>query len=404
MRIVILTRQIGHYHDARYRGAQPMFDNVTVISTTGEGGFSEFLATDLGGYERVELYTNREAYEASLNSGKLQSTLSARLDSISPDVIAVAGWSTAESAIAISWAKQNKVQIVMMSESQPDDANRSPLREFVKSRLVKACSAALVGGPPHREYITRLGMEEENTFYGYNAVDNAYFHSKANQARERAQIIRRELNLPKYYILASARFIEKKNLPVLISAHGRLTCITDDALELVILGDGPERHAIETARKRHPFPNMIHLLGFQGYQDLPNYYGLAEALVHVSTVEQWGLVVNEAMAAGLPVIVSDTCGVARSIMRDGHSGILTEPDESSVENALLRFTKMSPNEREKMSKMALADISPWGPERFGSGLRAAANTAIAQNRQTPLKLIDRVILSRMTKASISDVA
>src|SRR5690606_15009969 len=117
--------------------------------------------------------------------------------------------------------------------------------------------------------------------------------------------------LPNRYILASGRFIPKKDFASLILALGlyreRLGRDKSGAWELVILGDGEEREALQQLRDQLDLQGVVHLPGFRGYDDLPTYYALADAFVHPSQREQWGLVVNEAMACGLPVIATEKC-------------------------------------------------------------------------------------------------
>jgi len=405
MHILILTRQIGHYHDARYRGAFETFDRVSVVQTSSEGGFSELLAKQVGNYDIHALYQNRAEYDAALKSGNLSTNLSELLDQIGPDIIAVAGWANAESAVGIRWGRKNDVPIVMMSESQQDDASRSWLRERVKAQMVRLSDSAFVGGPSHAEYIEKLGMPKNQITLGYNAVDNDHFTKGAAEARANADTLRSIHGLPESFFLASARFIAKKNLPALITAHAEFSRQNENAPALVILGEGNEKPKIEAARNAHPYPIKVLLPGYKSYDDLPIFYGLAEAFIHVSTIEQWGLVVNEAMSAGTPVIVSERCGVARTVVRNGISGIITGTQIADITAAITQFSKMSNEERRAMGNQATEDFAGWGPERFGMGLREAAQKA--QDLYVPkkqLSLLDAIILRRIEYSAINQVS
>src|SRR5207244_4064698 len=102
-----------------------------------------------------------------------------------------------------------------------------------------------------------------------------------------------------------------KNLPRLLEAFAGYRRLAGDAAwELVLLGDGPLRPELVALLKDLELDGHVLLPGFKQYDELPAYYGLAGAFIHASTTEQWGLVVNEAMASGLPVLVSDRCGCA----------------------------------------------------------------------------------------------
>jgi len=403
MRITILTRQIGHYHDARYRGAASTIEGVvTVLATMGRANFDEFAATDLGSYARLVLYEDRAAYDTALRKGLLKDAFTRMLAESAPDVLAVAGWANAESAIALRWARANGIPTVMMSESQADDAARQPVREWVKGRLVRQADAALVGGPPHADYIRTLGMPEARIFHGYNAVGNAHFEARSEMARAHAEALRRQHGLPGQYLLASARFIRKKNLNTLIAAHGEV--FGTGGPELVILGDGEMRSEIEAARAAHPAPENVHLPGYRGYDDLPVYYALSDGFVHVASHEQWGLVINEAMACALPVVASERCGATRSVIEDGTNGIVTRADGPSIAAALVRWRDLGREGRTAMGAAAQATIADWGPLCFGTGLRDAAAAARAAYRRRPVGLLDRALFSRIECAEIARVS
>ena len=82
----------------------------------------------------------------------------------------------------------------------------------------------------------------------------------------------------------------------------------------------------ERERSALGLDNDVIFPGFIQYDELPAYYGLAKAFIHASTVEQWGLVVNEALAAGLPVLVSERCGCAPDLVREGRERLHLRPD------------------------------------------------------------------------------
>jgi 1,2-diacylglycerol 3-alpha-glucosyltransferase len=399
MHLAIITRQIGHYHAARFRGASEIFDALTVISAANEGDFAEFLARDVSGYSVERLFEGRAAYAAAVREGAIRPAVGAALGKAAPDVIAVSGWVSPESLAAIRWARSRNVPIVVMSESQADDAERSILREAVKKRIIGLCQAALVGGPPHANYITRLGIPRERVHLGYNAVDNVHFAAGADDARANAGRLREEHGLPGRYVLASARFIDKKNLPTLVMAYATAVAGQCDSPDLVILGDGPEKGKILAAASAAGVVDRLHLPGFRSYDVLPHYYGLADAFAHVSRIEQWGLVVNEAMASAVPVIVSDRCGVARTVVDNGVTGYLVAPEIGPIAAALQRVISMPDDLRIAMGTAARAAITDWGPERFGTGMKAAvldAKKARSRRRPAPWDAAILRVLSRRT--------
>src|SRR5439155_16698329 len=150
-----------------------------------------------------------------------------------------------------------------------------------------------------------------------------------------------------------------------------------DPWDLVLLGDGPLRPEVDRLIGELGLTGAVHLPGFQQYPDLPTYYGLAGAFVHASTSEPWGLVVNEAMAAGLPVLVSDRCGCAPDLVADGVNGFTFAPQDHARLAGLMCRIAADPDRRLAMSRASRARIGPWGPERFADRLWAAAPAAPA---------------------------
>jgi glycosyltransferase involved in cell wall biosynthesis len=207
------------------------------------------------------IFDGRNDYERAVRSGNLWTRVQQELDQFAPNVVFVAGWSFPESVAAIGWARSVGARVVLMSASQPHDAERSMLRESVKRRVVTACDAALVAAGPHGDYAAHLGIPADRIFFGYDAVDNDYFASGADSARAQDGAMRTEHGLPPRYILASGRFIEKKNYPRLVEAFSRALATADHGHQLVILGDGPERGAIEESVRRFGVTHRVQLPG-----------------------------------------------------------------------------------------------------------------------------------------------
>jgi len=256
-------------------------------------------------------------------------------------------------------------------------------------------SAALVGGERHVDYLVDLGMPRERIFRGYDVVGNAYFRQKAEEVRNQTSEIRQKYALPENYFLASARFIKKKNLPKLIEAYAeyrirsesgsqKSEVIDSKALwELVLLGDGPLKTDLCRLISDLRLNEHVHLPGFKQYDELPIYYGLAKAFVHASITEQWGLVVNEAIASGLPVIVSNHCGCAPELV-NGNGFTFDPTHEHELTARLLEMASLSDKERKHLGDNSYRIAASFAPERFGEGLKEAVQVALSSPRKASL--------------------
>jgi glycosyltransferase involved in cell wall biosynthesis len=326
------------------------------------------------------------------------------LSGYGPEVVFVPGWSDKGALIALEWCMSCGRPAVVMSESTALDVLRTAWREAIKKKVVALFSAALVGGSAHTEYMTALGMPRARVFMGYDVVDDAYFAAGAEQVRNHASGVRQRLGLPARYFLASARFIGKKNLLRLLQAYARYRSLAARAevgppksgiWSLVLLGDGPLRASILDLRSSLGLDGCVQLPGFKQYDELPAYYGLADAFVHASTTEQWGLVVNEAMASGLPVLVSKRCGCAPDLVREGVNGFTFDPfNVEEMAGAMFRVWQMDNGELKRMGDASRRIIADWGPERFADGLKQAAECALKVGPKRA-GLFDRLLLKAL---------
>lgn len=280
-----------------------------------------------------------------------------------------------------------------MSETTAFDEPRKWYREAIKSRIVRLFSGALVGGQRHADYLISLGFPQSRVFVGYDAVDNDYFARKAKEIRSRSVQVRATHRLPENYFLASARFIEKKNLPTLLRAYATYRkAAAENAWNLVLLGDGPLKSDLYRLTSDLDVREGVVMPGFKQYEELPIYYALAGAFVHASTSEQWGLVVNEAMASGLPVIVSNRCGCTPELVLEGENGFTFDPKSSqALTELMLHFASSPPERRQSMGGLSERIVSDYGPQRFASGAERVVE--ITQGTQTKrLRGLDAMLL------------
>src|SRR5436190_3195141 len=250
-------------------------------------------------------------------------------------------------------------------------------------------------------------MPRERVFTGYDVVDNEYFRQKTEEVRSQRSEVRQKYALTENYFLASARFVEKKNLPKLIRAYAEYRCGSEvrsqksevsnnqAPWDLVVLGDGPLKTDLCRLISDLRLNEHVHLPGFEPYDELPVYYALANAFVHASTTEQWGLVVNEAIASGLPVIVSERCGCVPELVQ-GNGFTFNPMDEHELAALLFKMAMLSDDERKRLRDASYKIAADFVPERFGKGLEHAARMAL---KLTPNRfgVIDRALLFATSK-------
>jgi glycosyltransferase involved in cell wall biosynthesis len=394
LRVAVLFDNFGPYHLARLRAASSQVELLAIEVHGRSREYAWEASQAKEPFERVTLLA--EAGSGERGAKHLQSLVNCHLHTFKPAAVFLPGWSSRAAFCGMQWCVANAVPAVLMSESTAQDEARSGWREAVKRRYVGLASAALAGGTLHADYLAELGMPRERIFLGYDAVDNAYFAEQVDWLRAAAAPGAGACPC----FLASARFIAKKNLPLLLRAYARyrhLSTALTPVWNLVLLGDGPLRAELEALRAELKLQDCVELPGFKQYDQLPAYYARAGAFVHASTTEQWGLVVNEAMASGLPVLVSNRCGCAPDLVRDGVNGWTFDPtNEEQLAELMLKLSTLNSASLSTLGAKSVEIISAWGPDRFAAGLRQAAECAV---RVEPKRagIVDRALLALLAR-------
>jgi glycosyltransferase involved in cell wall biosynthesis len=339
----------------------------------------------------------KESDERRLAWSAVISVLDCELLPLEPDIVAVPGWSGVAAIATLAWAAHHGIPALVMSESNSHDFRRSQFMESIKRYFIRSFAAGLVGGPGQKAYLIELGLSADAISLGYDAVDNAYFANGADAVRQR-EIMPGNCKLGceyfRRFFLTVARMVQKKNLVRLVEAYARYVADsrTGEPWPLVILGAGPTRPEIESCIAQHNLSSTVTLPGFEQYDVLPKWYGAAGCFVLASIREQWGLVVNEAMASGLPVLVSRRCGCSSTLVHEGVNGWTFDPfDIDRIASAMARVANAGESERAALGDASKRIVADWGVERFAEGLETAARSAIATGSR-PIGLTKRIAL------------
>ncbi len=298
--------------------------------------------------------------------------LFAVLDQVNPDVLAICGYAHPTMLAALIWSVWHRKAMIFLSDSKADDGARPWWKELPKQAILKLYPAALVAGQPQARYLKQLGMAPESIFFGYDVVGNATFHpSKIRTAPK---------PLAEPFFLSVNRFVPKKNLLNLLAAYAQYCQqVGERAWHLVLCGDGQLRPQIEQQIKDDGLGDRVHLPGFLQQDRLIPYYAHASCFIHASRQDQWGLVVNEAMAAGLPVLVSHHCGCYEDLVIDGVNGFGFAPEDTHALAALMVKMSSAELDRNAMGQAALQHIQKFSPEYFAENLCQAAEYALGQS-------------------------
>jgi glycosyltransferase involved in cell wall biosynthesis len=290
-----------------------------------------------------------------------------------PEVIVCGGYNYLASWQALRWARRNRVQFLLWCESTASDCRGEHLLvEQLKENFLRSCDGFVVPGKSALEYLQRLGAPLEKVFVAPNAVDTNLFATGERMVREKAERVRQKLGLPSRYFLFVGRLVKAKGVFDLLDAYSRLDAELRSQVGLVFAGDGPQRAELE-AMARDIYPGAVHFPGFVHRDELASYYSLAECLVLPTHSDTWGMVVNEAMACGLPVICTDVAGCAADLVKA--NGRLVAPGNVRQLAEAMREVADDPGLRSYMSQESTQLIRNYSPESWAAGIAEATLAA-----------------------------
>jgi glycosyltransferase involved in cell wall biosynthesis len=371
-RLLILTEIISPYRIplfnalAEYRGITP---HVIFLSETDPSlrQWRVYKQEIRFSYEVLASWRRRIGnYNALLNWG-----LGKALQAASPDVILCGGYNYLASWQSLLWSRTHSVPFLLWSESTAYDLRgQRAWVEFVKSEFLNNCTGFVVPGISAREYLMSRGQKQSSIFTAPNAVDNDLYLRGAEAARQNEAKTRAELKLPRRYFLFVGRLVREKGVFDLLSAYARLDPQLRATVGLVFAGDGAERKRLE-AESRLIAPAEIRFTGFIQRDQIASYYALADMLILPTYTDTWGLVVNEAMACGLPVLVSRAAGCVADLVPDQWNGaVLPAADVAQLSAAMQRLG----NDLELCQAMGLRSaehILQYSPRSWCSGVASA---------------------------------
>jgi glycosyltransferase involved in cell wall biosynthesis len=299
----------------------------------------------------------------------LNANVASALYAAAPDVVVCGGYNYLAAWQAMNWAKRNQVPFLLWSESTAQDRRKQHFPvEWLKHKFLRNCDGFVVPGRSAQEYLQQFVSRSRQIFLARNAVDIELFATKCASIRTDADRLRGELALPARYFLYVGRLVRSKGVFDLIRAYAALPANLRAEVSLVFAGDGPMRPELE-AQAREIYPGAAHFVGFIQRDDLASYYALAECLVVPTHTDPWGLVVNEAMACGLPVICTAVAGCAADLVRD--NGILVRPgDVMQLAQAMQQIANDS-ELRQSMSRHSADLIRNFSPEACAAGFAEA---------------------------------
>lgn len=280
-----------------------------------------------------------------------------------PDVVVIGGWNQPAVWQGALYARARRRPLVTWVESTLRDARiGSPATEALKRAVVRASSAFLVPGRAAADYVASLGAPPEDVVVAPNAIDLDIFGRRVAEARRRREDLRRELGLGACTVLYVGRLDHEKGLDVLFRA------MADVPAELVVIGSGSQEAVLRSLAP----PGRVRFLGSLDRDALVPWYAAADVFVLPSRSEPWGMVLNEAAAAGLPIVASTAAGAAYDLVEDGGNGFRVPPDDPGSLAAALRRLVDDNELRVRAGARSLELVAAYTPDAWASAVAGLA--------------------------------
>jgi glycosyltransferase involved in cell wall biosynthesis len=284
-----------------------------------------------------------------------------------PDIVCMCGYQFFAAIEALIYAKISRVPITLWAGSHLLSGHiKNCLTDFYKSFFIPKFSTYITYGTACREQLINYGANPDKIIVGCNTVDIKWFMKKSQEISEE-QIKELKKSYCNKNILYVGEFVERKGVINLIKAFEKLN---QNDIGLVLVGKGKEKDKYIKYININRIKNVF-IENFVQKDEIVKYYRLADIFVLPSFNEVWGLVVNEAMACGLPVISSIFAGATRDLVKEGINGFSFDPyNIDDLANKIINLLN-DDKKREQMGKSSIDIIRDITPAKYAQDILSA---------------------------------
>jgi glycosyltransferase involved in cell wall biosynthesis len=299
----------------------------------GFGGAFEWDVPLLDGYHSIILRTAAADDAFGSDAAGVDAEAERALESLRPDVVLVPGWHAAFYRHAVAACRRRGIPVLYRGDSNLQTRHRGLIRwawQLRTAMRLRQFDGYLSVGTRSRAFLRRFGAADDRIFDSPHAVDNDYFAAGALPYRtaEGRRAVRRRFGIgDQAFVVLFAGKLDAQKRPL-----DALRAVAATATTLLVAGAGPLAAAVD--EEAAVTGTRLHAAGFLNQSQMPQAYAAADCLVLPSDRETWGMVVNEAMASGLPCIVSDGCGCAPDLVDDTTGATFPAGDTAALARAI----------------------------------------------------------------------
>ncbi len=279
-----------------------------------------------------------------------------------PEVVVVSGWSTFAAQATVAWCRRHRVPYLLLVESNERDARpgwRRAVKNVVVPTVVDGAAEVLVVGTLARESMVERGVDEERISVVANTIDVGRFVRESDALGPRRDELRAASGIGQddVVVLSVARLSPEKGLDVLVRAAASAG---DPRLVVAVAGSGTERERLVALASELGVRLVV--LPDIPWERIVERYVVADVFALLSRHEPWGVVVNEAAACGLPLVLSDRVGAAFDLLENGRNGMLVPVDDVAAAGEAIRSLASDPARRLAMGAASREIVAGWGYE------------------------------------------
>lgn len=293
-----------------------------------------------------------------------------KMRSYQPDILNLTGWYDPAQWILLFYAKLMGIKVVISNESNVRDHLRMGAKERFKQFLLGHADAFFCFGKSSAAYLEKLGVKQSQILTQKAAVvDNKMILEHYQKAIVECNNRKKAKNWSRYNFIFVGRLIPPKNLRLLLDAFSE---ISTEAPEwgLVLLGEGEQKEELQRLAQNN---KSIHFEAGVPWYEVAEYLALADVLVLPSKSEPWGLVVNEAMICGLPVLVSEPSGCVDDLVKIGQNGFTFNPHQKQDLVCKMRYFIQNVDNLSQMGESSRAIVAPFAPEKVAHEMLRGMN-------------------------------
>ena len=288
------------------------------------------------------------------------------------DVIICAGYNSVTAVFSLLYAKFLGKPFIHWSEQTlpaepPKEFIGRLMRSLLKTIFFKFSDAYIAQGTCTKEFLISNGVSEHQIFISPYATNNSYFLKKAEKYVINKDMLKKELSITtEKVIIYVGQLVERKGVFDLLKAYNNLYAEEKKATSLLLIGAGMLEKSLKHYCNENNLGNVI-FLGYKQQEELVKYFAISDVFVLPSWHDTWGIVVNEAMACGLPVIITESVGASGDIVQNGINGYIVKSSSPTELYSTMRKLLKDEELCKQMGRKSIEIILSWNIDRAVDG-------------------------------------